>query len=64
LDLRFLAESGDVSFPTEEARSQASLQKFSSVADKYSHTIRAGSRVITKPWRSKIWNATIRLWKD
>ena len=32
------AESSDVSFPTEEARSQASLQKFTSVADKYSHT--------------------------
>ncbi len=32
------AEPGDLSFPAEEARSQAALQKFSGVADKYPHT--------------------------
>ena len=32
------ADSADFSFPTEEARANASLQKFTTVADKYPHT--------------------------
>jgi predicted negative regulator of RcsB-dependent stress response len=32
------AEPSDISFPTEEARANASLQKFAVVADKYPHT--------------------------
>ncbi len=32
------ADPGDISFPTEEARANASLQKFTAVADKYPRT--------------------------
>lgn len=32
------AEASDISFPTEQARSEASLQKFAAVADKYPRT--------------------------
>ncbi|HWY44788.1 MAG TPA: tetratricopeptide repeat protein [Candidatus Sulfotelmatobacter sp.] len=32
------AESSDISFPTEQARAEASVQKFSAVADKYPRT--------------------------
>lgn len=32
------ADTGDISFPTEEARANASLQKFTAIADKYPRT--------------------------
>lgn len=32
------ADPADISFPTEEARANASLQKFATIADKYPHT--------------------------